>query len=201
MSIEDAVESVAPARAFTFSTVIGLDPSLTGTGLALITAAGFVSTTVVRTKPAPGLSGTRERLRHVRDVAMAWVPAGSLVLVEKLYIPQGRGADGSLIDRAGLWWLTVDALLELGCVVAEVAPATRAKLAASNGNAKKADVTAAMRERFPATPISDDNVADALALAAAAAHWAGFPADGPLTAKQQEAMTAVPWPARGASDE
>lgn len=176
--------------------VAGVDPSLTGTGLALISPSGFVVTKITRTQPAGSLRGTDERIRYITGVTVAFIPRGSLVLIEKLFVPQGKGMDGSLIDRAGLWWFLADQLLQRGCEVVPVQQATRAKLATGHGNAKKADVTKTMRLRFPGVQIPDDNVADALALAAAAAHWAGIPADGPLNEGQIEAMAAVAWPSR-----
>jgi Holliday junction resolvasome RuvABC endonuclease subunit len=196
VSIADAVASIAPGRAFGFGHVAGVDPSLTGTGLALVSPSAFVVTKLARTAPAKTLRGTDERIRYITGLTVAFIPRGSLVLIEKLFVPQGKGMDGSLIERAGLWWFLVDQLLHRDCEVVPVQQATRAKLATGNGNSKKADVTATMRSRFPGVQIPDDNVADALALAAAAAHWAGFPADGPLDRKQNEAMTAVAWPSR-----
>lgn len=180
------------------TSVVGVDPSLSGTGLASITSEGVVDTKLVKRQSVSplDLDATDDRLRSITGQVAHFTPAGSLVLIERLYVPQGRGADGSLIARAGLWHFIVTNLRNRGCVVLAVAPGTRAKLATGAGNAKKAAVTAAMKSRFPGVRIPDDNVADALAMAGAAAHWAGWPADGPLTEGQIQAMGSVAWPTR-----
>jgi Holliday junction resolvasome RuvABC endonuclease subunit len=173
---------------------VGVDPSLSGTGLARITPAGIVTTRLVRTEPARSLRGTADRIRYITGHVVRFTPAGSLALIEEMYIPKGKKAAGGVLERAWLWGFIADQLLRRGCTVVKVPAPRRAKLATGNGNSDKDEVLATMRERFPATSIVDDNVADALALAAAAARWAGFPADGPLNEGQTQAMTTVAWP-------
>lgn len=176
--------------------VVGVDPSLTCTGLARITD-GYLETLRLPTKPEGGdLLDTRRRVRYITGRMVAFVPSGSLALVEAMYVPQGGKSAGSVIERAWLFGFLVDQLIARGCTVVPVRPKVRAKLATGNGNAEKRDVLDAIRDRFPATRIPDDNVADAVALAAAGARWLGSPVDGALTKPQNEAMASVPWPIR-----
>lgn len=64
----------------------------------------------------------------------------------------------SYVTAIELWAMTND-ISWIG-----VAPSTLKKSATGNGRAHKYEVIAAMRERFPATEILDDNQADAVAL-------------------------------------
>lgn len=111
------------------------------------------------------------------------------------YVPQGGKAAGSVIERAWLWGFLVDQLVPRGHVV-QVRTKTRAKYASGSGNADKKTVLAAVRESFPGVHVPDDNVADALALAAMGARWGGAPIDGALMKSQTDAMSAVVWPTR-----
>lgn len=175
-------------------TAIGIDPSLTKTGLASITEAGVVETLLVKTDATVGLQAMAERIRYIVGRTVRFVPRGSLVLIEEMYVPQGGKQAGRVLERAWLWGLVADQLFRLDCEVVVVGAKQRAKLATGNGNADKQEVTAMVRDRFPGVHIPDDNVADAVALAAAGARWAGYPADGALTKKQTDAMAALAWP-------
>ncbi|WP_291053648.1 crossover junction endodeoxyribonuclease RuvC [Herbiconiux sp.] len=175
---------------------VGIDPSLSATGLASITDAGAVETQRVVHGATTGLSEMAERVRYIVGRTVRFVPRGSLVLIEEMYIPQGGKQAGLVLERAWLWGFLVDQMFRLGCEVVVVGAKQRAKLATGNGNAEKAEVAAAMRDRFPGVRIPDHNVADAVAMAAAGARWAGFPVDGALSKKQHEAMAAVAWPLR-----
>ncbi|QJU52959.1 hypothetical protein SCB71_06470 [Herbiconiux sp. KACC 21604] len=203
MSIEEAMREVAPGFGFGFTHAAGVDPSLSGTGVASIDADGAAVTFLVPKRPSVSTTdvpANDDRLRAISGDAVQFVPAGALVLIERLYVPQGRGKDGDLIARAGLWNFIVRGLRDKGCTVVSVAPATRAKLATGNGGSKKDDVMREMRRRFPGVPLPDDNTCDALALASAAAAWAGLPVPEPLNQGQNEAMTTVVWPLRRGSN-
>ena len=175
---------------------VGIDPSLRATGLASVTDDGSITTHRIVTESVEGLQATANRIRYIVGGVVRFVPRGSLVLIEEMFVPQGGAQAGAVLERAWLWGLIVDQLFQRGCEVVTVGAMQRAKLATGNGHSKKVAVKAAMRERFPGVRIPDDNVADGLALAAAGARWAGFPVDGALTKKQTEAMAAVAWPTR-----
>jgi Holliday junction resolvasome RuvABC endonuclease subunit len=175
---------------------VGIDPSLSATGLASISDGGEIETLRVMHAATVGLQQMADRVRYIVGRTVRFVPRGSLALIEEMYIPQGGKQAGLVLERAWLWGLIVDQLFRLDCEVVVVGAKQRAKLATGNGNAEKAEVAAAMRERFPGVRIPDHNVADAVAMAAAGARWAGFPVDGAWSKKQHEAMAAVAWPKR-----
>ena len=153
------------------SVVLGLDPSLTCTGVALVdTVTGEVQTRrVIAPNQGASLIARRNRIRKALDGILAPVPVRLAVTVVE--VPHSRQQFGAQNERVALYWMLVDQLIARGPVV-EVAPAQRAKLATGNGRASKDDVVAAMTARHPGVRIPDDNVADALALADAGVAWA-----------------------------
>lgn len=172
--------------------ILGIDPSFTATGLALLND-GEISLKRIRTeKPVEGLRGIRDRVRYVVGVTLKFAPAEVLTVIEAPIVVRG-GRGGLQLERAWLFGLLVDQLVLRGPVV-QVRPKTRAKYATSNGNAAKPEVLAAVRATHPGLHVVDDNVADALALLALGARWKGVPIDGALSKKQLDAMAAVVWP-------
>jgi Holliday junction resolvasome RuvABC endonuclease subunit len=185
--------------------VLGIDPSLTCTGFALVTEDGSVRPDRIRAgSEAATLAEIRDTVRYITGRVLRAVPlSGVLTVIEAPVIPRARkGADGQahlhgggkVLERAWLFGLLVDQLMLRGPVV-QVRPSTRAKYAAHDGNADKKKVLAAIREAYPSVPVRDDNEADAIALAAMGARYLGHPIDGAVPSKKQaEAMTAVVWP-------
>jgi Holliday junction resolvasome RuvABC endonuclease subunit len=173
--------------------IAGVDSSLRKTGLALVTD-GEVTTSLIRTDPVVGLDAQDDQLVYILGCVVKFIPRGSLVVIEGMYVPKGDRTAGDVLERAALFHFIVNQVRRRGCTVTKVWPKQRAKLATGDGNADKKKVLAAVRDRFPGVRIPDDNVADAVALAAAGARWAGFPIDGALSKKQHEAMAAVAWP-------
>ena len=158
--------------------VVGLDLSLTGTGIA--TAAG------VRTIASSGKAGASLRVRHARldaiatEVSLAVAETvgyrthdapGALVVIEA---PAFSRTTGHQHDRSGLWWLVVDELISAGHLVAEVSPTARAKYGTGKGNAGKAAVVSAVSHRYGVI-FGDDNAADAFILRAMGCHRYGQP--------------------------
>lgn len=163
------------------SVVLGVDPSLTVTGVALVEwREGYAepswSTWRGRAvKPENStVRASRRRARLMLTEILALVPERlDLSVIEG---PSMRSRHAGLADeRSGLRWMLVDQLMARGPVVL-VSPKTRAKLATGNGNADKKQVLAAMRAALPGVRIPDDNVADGAALAVAGAHFLGLPA-------------------------
>lgn len=174
---------------------VGLDPSLTCTGLAIFDTEGGVVTRRVRT-PNIGTSllARRQRMRRAIDGVLSNVPAR--VDVTLIEVPNAAKQHGAHGERMALYWWLVDQMFARGPVV-EVAPKSRAKLATGNGNAGKDDVVEFVRAAFPDVRIPDDNVADAVGLAWAGARWAGIPTPE-YSPMQEEAFARLAWPTRTA---
>jgi crossover junction endodeoxyribonuclease RuvC len=178
--------------------VIGLDLSLTSTGLAWagIDDGALVVTRTHRirstgTKDAP-LGDRHGRLRKLVGDLCHVIGYVDLLVVEA---PSFGSVHGSQHDRSGLWWLTLDRIHEDGRArnVVEVPPTCRAKYATGKGNASKDQVLAAAVKRFHDWDITGNDVADAVILAAMGARHLGHPIDQ-MPAAHLTAMDAVRWP-------
>ncbi len=172
--------------------VIGLDLSPTSTGAAHVWRDRTYTTTRVTVRAA----GTElQRLRQMRDaVISACRQPGEtepvdLVVVEGLALGQ-HTARATM--RAGLWWLVVDEIDELGWPWVVIPPTCRAKFATGRGNAAKADVIREVARRYPAYTGGEDE-ADAMALAACGAEHLGYP-PVPVPALNRQALTKIVWP-------
>lgn len=184
--------------------VIGIDLSLTSTGVAIIADDGITVTRVTSKPPTtprhprtgkptpPTLHQRRQRLIIIVHEIHQLVCAGNphLVVIEQ---PAYSKNAGSTHDRSGLWWLVVNEISLSGYQVVEVTPSARAKYATGKGNAGKDDVLAAVVRRYPHVETRGNDEADALVLAAMGARHLGAPIDDlPLT--HVVAMSGVRWP-------
>lgn len=149
--------------------VLGIDPSLTGTGLVVLNSRGrIVDHTTIKTKPIRGA----DRLTVIEQVVRNWLrhlEPGDIVVIES---PSYGSRTGNQHELAGLWWILRRAVADRSNMlggrlrVYVVAPKARAKYATGNGNADKAEVMAAVHRAYPQVDNSwDDNACDALVLA------------------------------------
>lgn len=171
---------------------VGLDPSLTCTGVAIASGDDVITRRVVSPNIGKSLLARRNRIR--RAVAGILAPIPARVDVTVIEVPHSRQQFGAQNERIALYWILVDQLLARGPVV-EVAPSQRAKLATGSGKGTKDQVLEVTRAAYPDVQIPDDNVGDAVALMWAGARWAG--ADTPTYLPgQEEAFTRLAWPTR-----
>lgn len=132
---------------------IGLDLSLTGTGVAALDLITGILTTAVHTSPAPAcdtLSAHANRHRALIDGITAQVIAANpaIVVVEDLQFSV-REKDSSLTRRGFLWWAVVEQLCAAGIPVTAVAPQLIKQFAAGKGNCNKNEVVAAYATAWP----------------------------------------------------
>jgi crossover junction endodeoxyribonuclease RuvC len=167
------------------SRVLGLDLSLTSTGVA--DNAGMVDR--IRSNPSAEIS-LFTRLRIIREQVMVHVIHADLVVVESLAISRQTGQH---LTRAGLWHLVMDEIDATFVPWAEVSPTALKKYATGKGNAGKDEVLAAVVRRFRGWPIVNNDTADATVLAAMGADHLGVPiVDMPAT--HRTALAKVAWP-------
>jgi hypothetical protein len=201
-----AMSEIETVDGYTGPRVVGVDLSLTCTGLALPPIHASATGTTMAVKRPSGQrpeNGWTElhRLRWMRSRVLeevrrfaGGVGAGYtctvLAVIEGISI---GSRTGHVSTRAGLWWMTVDALdLLTGVEVAVVSPASRAKYATGKGNAGKDVVMREVARRFPDFTGGEDE-ADALVLRAMGMDHFGFPlAQMPQT--HRDALAAVQWP-------
>lgn len=176
--------------------ILGIDPSLTGTGLALVDTTDrlVVDTWTVGTRPAGDEVARRlfrfdEIVGHIvcLDFDMAVIEGPSL----------GQQRQSGTFDRAGLWWSIVRRLDDARIPVTEVAPAARARYATGKGNASKDAVLLAVARRYPHVDVESNDEADALVLAAMGARHLGSPIDD-VPKTHTAAMDSVRWSERAA---
>lgn len=178
--------------------VVGLDLSLTSTGVAVATQDGAI-TDRITTKPTPNatLRDRVARLGMMASLTCDHAKGADLIVIEQ---PAYSRTGGSTHDRSGLWWLVVGKLSGLYPVV-EVAPTCRSRYATGRGNASKDDVLSAVIRRYPHVDVNGNDEADALILAAMGARHLGHPLERPglkpmhaLPTPHLKAMDAVHWP-------
>src|SRR5690606_27950883 len=133
-----------------------------------------------------------QRLQRITGAVLNAVGTPDLVVVEGP--SHGHARQGGQHDRAGLWWLIVEALAAVQEVpVAEVPPATLKRYATGKGNADKDSVLLAVARRWPHVEIVGNDTADALALAAMGADHLGQPIAA-MPATHRAALDKVDWP-------
>lgn len=149
--------------------VIGLDLSLTSTGLALVQDGQLLATANVKSKGKKGATYDEwfERIEkvhaQVRSHLEDWYGdfAIDLGVIEA---PSFGSKFGNPHERAGLWWKVYRDLTMWHVPVKTLAPKSRAKFITGNGNAKKPEVLEAARDRW-GQDIENDDIADAVGLA------------------------------------
>ncbi|WOF21134.1 hypothetical protein IHV82_01495 [Mycobacterium avium] len=182
-------------------TVVGLDLSLTGAGIAAIDLVTGDLDTAVHRSPAPkvdtlGAHVSRHRalVDGIVQQAIACDPA--LVVVEGLRFSVSA-QDSSLSRRGFLWWAVVEGLVNAGAPVLEVTPSQIKMLATGNGGASKDMMVADYALAWP-DATRDKNVQDRADAAFAAALGAAY-LRSPLlpfkvTGKRRQALAKVTAP-------
>lgn len=143
--------------------VVGLDLSLTGTGVATADGDSLIAQTVAsKGSKDDSLSKRAHRLRSLHQRIVDNVPDGAYVAIET---PAYNQTGGKHHDRSGLWWLVVDDLHRRGISIVEFSTTTVKRYATGNGGASKMEVMAATIRRHPDIEIRNDNESDAVVLA------------------------------------
>lgn len=170
-------------------TAVGLDLSLTGSGIA--SSLGWcekVGQGDITTKPLD------QRIALVGDLAeqvLVLVGRPTIVCVE---VPAFSRAGGGVLERSALWWLIVRSLHVRRITVVEIFNQQRMRYATGKGAANKGAIVDAVARRWPQFETGgDDNLADAAVLAAMGADWLGHPL-APMPATHRLALDKVRWP-------
>lgn len=161
--------------------VIGLDLSLTKSGIAVIVATARGVKLVTDTVSSTGKRGDSMVQRHARITGLSkeimhHASVADLVVVEGLFA--GPNA-GSLVDRAGLMWHVVGGLIRREVPVAVIAPQAMKKgIVGRAGSVKdkvdKVHVALAVAKLYPDADLGGNDSADAAALAHLGAVWLGL---------------------------
>jgi len=174
--------------------IVGADISLTGTGLAdnhgwchRVGRTGILKL---------HLHERADALLDLADTIITGIlnPMPALLVVEQ---PALSKAYGGANERAGLWWRIVHLARAANVPVAEVTPTAlkRYALGRAGGAASgKGAVIEAVTRRFPQYETGgDDNLADAVVLAAMGADYLGCPLAA-MPSTHRAALGSVRWP-------
>lgn len=183
------------------TTVIGIDLSLTSTGVAIAQHGLLKEVRNIKSKGKKGdsLTSRHQRLEQIL-LEITFVNADydmttPFVVIES---PSYGSKFGSPHDRSGLWWKIVSFFEGMDMPVATVSPQGRAKYATGRGNSKKDVVLAHVVERYTNERIhigNNDDIADAVVLAAMGSRHLGFPVEThDLPTANLEAMSGAAWP-------
>lgn len=179
------------------SSVIGIDPSLTSTGIAHVRDGQIVLIGHVGSKGKAddtlGMRWARLNLLGAQVMAQAAAAQPDLAVIEG---PSMASKFGHPHDRSGLWWQLVSRLMGAGIKVVEVPPSNRMKYATGKGNAAKDAVLTDVVRRYQAQTthaIAKNDQADALVLAAMGSRHLGQPVESSLPLSHLAAMDKVAW--------
>lgn len=188
------------------SVVVGIDPSLSSAGIAILVDGRPRYLRSVGSPAIPGLAGhygeRSDRIgRQCRQILAAidgWTERTGHDWPELAVIEgQAFGANlPSTSESSGLWWRLYASLRGRGVPIAVIAPKTRALWATGSGDADKAAVKAAVRAWWPHARdhIRNDDIADAAALALAGALHCGDPMPFPVKPQHHNRLKAAQWP-------
>ena len=158
---------------------VGLDLSLTGAGIALaLVTEGDAPEIKCKTLGRKGTNSETlaQRWRRIDQLARAVddlvlavpAPIGAIAIEAPAY----SQSTGKTHDRSGLWWEVYRRVAEQGPTF-EVGTGKVKIYATGKGTADKDEIIASTVRRYPTAPISNNNEADAVVLAAIAARVAG----------------------------
>ena len=180
--------------------IVGLDLSLTSTGLAVANTVTDITThriqstpkatgPVVKTRKGMTASQTYTdkltRFMLIGHKLAQHIPDHSDVYLEG---PSYGSAGSSFHDIAGNWWLTFQLLDQKDCRITVVPPSTLKMYATGSGNAGKDNVLAAVVLRYQGIAVTGNDVADAVTLLAIGCRLSGNPLEESLPATHLRAL-------------
>lgn len=158
------------------SLVMGLDPSLTSTGVAVMTPDGRAQTELVKStgKVTDTITDTANRIGQITSQVFSFAVSvnPAVVVIESATFSTHK--DTSAHRRAGLWWSLVQVVGEHWPVV-DVTPSQLKKYATSKGNAPKETVLMTAARKWGHEVVEDGSYdrADALFLASMGSQYLG----------------------------
>ncbi|CAM2953218.1 hypothetical protein [Skermania piniformis] len=180
--------------------IVGVDPSLVGTGIAVLPHPSTAAPELVPTLVTIGETGsdrdtvatTARRIARTTRAVLQRVPTDTeiaLAVIEGL--PYGTEG-GRHEERAALWWGIAAGLTQRRIPIAVCNTTHRAIWASGSGRGDKAVCTAAIKALWTNVVVRDHNQADALIVAHMAAQRLGwFPIEHP----QHDIANRMTWPA------
>lgn len=191
------IETPAPTtpHAGAAPTVIGLDTSLTGTGIA--SSNGWCRVVGHKTRgKGDGITQLAHpqrlnAMRAVRNNVISEIGRPDLAVIE---LPAPSRTGGGAHERAWLWWEIYSWLLANDIPIGLMSPNQRMLYATGKGQADKPKIVDAVARRWPAwLTEGNDNAADAVVLMAAGRDWLGHPI-AVMPQANRAAVVKATWP-------
>lgn len=182
--------------ALTEPTVIGLDTSLTATGIA--SSRGWCEVIGYKRPRAkdPGITQLphAERLTAMRALLATVVTAIGTPDLAVMELPAPSRSGGGAHERGWFWWQIYSHLATHDIPVGLMTPNHRMQYATGKGAATKNLIIDSVARRFPDWPTAgDDNAADAVILMAAGRDWLGHRIT-PMPKTHRAAIDKAVWP-------
>jgi Holliday junction resolvasome RuvABC endonuclease subunit len=176
--------------------VIGVDPSLTCTGIA--SSDGWIETVGAKQVTTLPIAARVDAVDRLAETIVGWIWPADLVVIEEP-LPAGRNpADTSGLERHALVWLVVRWLVRNERPFVLVNNRHRGAYATGNAAGRKADVVAAVAEFWPTWKAGkNDNKADAVVLMALGRHALGHPL-GEVPKINARTVEQIEWPIEAA---
>lgn len=183
-------------------TVIGLDTSLTATGIA--SSRGWCEVIGYKRPRSkdPGITQLphAERLAAMRDLLDQVTTAIGCPDLAVMELPAPSRSGGGAHERGWFWWEIYRYLTISYIPVGLLTPNQRGLYATGKGQAGKGAVVDAVARRFPAWATDgDDNAADAVVLMAAGRDWMNAPI-ATLPKTHRAALDKAVWPTLPGAD-
>ncbi len=185
---------------------VGIDWSISSTGLVMLGSHGFTRFERIQSKPwGESLEARAGRMRWMVDEIAAQIDVARAVAWQQgirdrvgviVYEGPAYGSTNQMGHMlGGFWWMLAEALSFRG-PVAVCQPTSLKKFATGDGSKRtqKPQMVAAAARAFPDREWrkSDHDIADAAALAMIGALWLGIDCDGAFASSEPPA--AVRWP-------
>lgn len=179
--------------------VVGIDPSLTGTGLAKHNPVDphgehWQVARIKTTAPkVPSHLASVDRFDSIGREILAFCVGFPDVAV--LEAPAYSSITGHPHERAGLWWTIYRLFAQRWRVpTLVIEPNLRIKYATGNARSGKDEVMLAAAKRYPAAGISNNDEADAVVLTAMGARIYGEPIETSLPKTHLDALKTLMMP-------
>lgn len=140
---------------------LGLDLSLTGTGVVRLHDGKIMDQALIKTKPTNSNVTELERLLKIRK-EIGFLDDVDIAVIEGLAFSVRNST--ALVQLSGLNYLVREALYDANIPFIIVAPTSLKKFATSKGNCQKDEVMLACYKRWHVT-FKDNNISDAYILA------------------------------------
>lgn len=164
---------------------LGIDPSLTSTGLALVEDGRVVDLRRISSK--------RKGHDRIEDIVCAINTLADPATQVGIEGPAMHAKGSATVQIFGLWGVITHELWRRGHNYYVVTPSGRCRYATGRGNAAKDQVLAAVIKRYVDVDVTGHDVADALVIAAMGARHYGEPLEASLPEANQNALGGVQW--------